>query len=49
MRNYLLTGLVVFTLSCSNTKKMKEASTDTGKQTYVQGSLINKVTEDAVG
>ena len=39
MRNYLLTGLVVFTLSCSNTKKMKEASTDTGKQTYVQGEF----------
>ena len=39
MKNYLLAGLVVFILSCSNTKKMKEASADTGKQTYVQGEF----------
>ena len=39
MRNYLLAGLFLFSLSCSNTKKMKDASTGTGKEAYVPGEF----------
>ena len=39
MRSYLLAGLFLFSLSCSNTKKMKDASTGTGKEAYVPGEF----------
>jgi glycerophosphoryl diester phosphodiesterase len=39
MRNYFLSVLLLFSLSCSTTKKMQEASTNTAKETYVQGAF----------
>ena len=39
MKNYLLVSLAVFALSCSNTKKMKDASNDAGKESYVPGEF----------
>ncbi len=39
MKNYLLIALLIFSISCSNTKKMKNASTDAGKETYVRGEF----------
>lgn len=36
MKNYLLPVLLLFILSCSTSKKMKEASNDAARQTYVQ-------------
>jgi glycerophosphoryl diester phosphodiesterase len=39
MRNNFLPVLLVLSLSCSNTKKMQETSTDTAKEMYVQGTF----------
>ena len=39
MSKYLFYGLLVFSLSCSNTKKMQNAAPDVAKETYVQGNF----------
>ena len=39
MKKYLLPGLLAFFLSCSTSKKMKQASDDAAKETYVKGEF----------
>ncbi len=39
MKKYSFYGLLIFSLSCSNTKKMQNSSPGVGKETYIQGEF----------
>jgi|CXWL01.1.fsa_nt_gi glycerophosphoryl diester phosphodiesterase len=39
MKKYSFYGLLIFSLACSNTKKMQNAAPDAAKETYVQGEF----------